>query len=252
MPRISVIICTYNREKFIERAIRSALAQSFSDFEIIVMDDASSDNTEKIVRDLIQDNAKIKYFKNDTNLGISKNRNKALNTAQGKYIAILDSDDFWIDNNKLRKQVDFLENNLDYILIGSNIKIIDEKENFIKNTDFETEDVEIRKKILKSNQIPHSSVMYKKDTVEKINGYNERLSCDEDLDLFLRLGRFGKMKNLKDITTSYTKHSQSFSQERKIDMAWNHLTIVLKNFGKYPNWFTAMFWAKLRLLKSLL
>jgi glycosyltransferase involved in cell wall biosynthesis len=249
MPKISILICTYNRANFIEKAIQSVLNQTLIDFEIIIMDDDSKDNTEDIIKSL--KDSRIKYYKNETNLGISRNRNLGLSKSAGKYIAILDSDDFWIDNNKLQKQFDFLENNPEYVLIGSNIKIIDEKENFIKNTDFETEDIEIRKKILKSNQIPHSSVMYRKEAIEKVGLYNEKFSCDEDLDLFLKLGLIGKMKNLKEITTAYTRHSEGFSQKRKLSMAWNHFLIVMKNFGKYPNWLKAIFWAKIRILKNL-
>ena len=164
---------------------------------------------------------------------------------------MLDSDDEWIDKNKLQKQLDFLEKNPDYVLIGSDIKIVDERGNFIKNTNFETEDINIRNKILISNQIPHSTVVYKKDLAEKIGGYDEKLSCVEDFDLFLRLGILGKYKNLKEITTSYTRHSQGISQKRKLTMAWNHYKIVWKNFGKYPNWFWAIAYAKIRILKNL-
>jgi len=250
-PKISIITITRNRDSLISKAIESAQKQSFFDWELLVLDDNSEDNTEKIVKELSDRDKRIKYFKNSPALGISKNRNKALSLAIGKYIAILDSDDTWIDKEKLQKQFDFLENNPDYVLIGSNIKVVDENENLIKETDFATEDKNIREKILITNQIPHSSIMYRKEIVEKVGRYNEDLSCDEDLDLFLRLGFFGKMKNLKEITTSYTKHSKGFSQERKRSMAWNHFVIILRNFGKYPNWFRAVVWAKIRILKNL-
>ena len=251
-PKISVITITRNRAGFIAKAIQSVLNQTFSDFELLIGDDDSQDGTEKIIKNFVSKDNRIKYFKNSPALGISGNRNKALSMTSGKYIAVLDSDDFWTDKNKLQKQFDFLKNNPDYILVGSNIKIIDENGNFIKDTDFETEDLEIRKKILKDNQIAHSSVMMRKDMIEKVGGYDNELSCVEDLDLFLRLGKFGKMKNLEEITTSYTRHSQGFSHQRKISMAWNHLIIIWRNFGKYPRWFRAMAWAKLRFLKSLL
>ncbi len=243
---------TRNRASFISKAVESAQKQGFSSWELLVMDDSSIDGTEAIMEGFTTKDRRIRYYKNSSILGISKNRNLGLSKAVGKYIAILDSDDKWTDKDKLQKQFDFLENNSDYVLIGSNIKIVDEKENFIKNTDFATEDGEIRKKILTTNQIPHSTVLYRKDSADKIGGYDNKLSCVEDLDLFLRLGKMGKMKNLKEITTAYTKHSQGTSQKRKIAMAWNHFTIVLKSFNKYPNWLKAIFWAKLRILKSLI
>lgn len=251
-PKISIITTTRNRASFILRAIESALKQSFTDWELLVLDDDSKDMTESLVASLMIKDNRIKYYKNSPALGISSNRNRGIKLATGNYIAILDSDDFWLDNDKLKKQFDFLEQYPEYVLIGSNIKIIDEKGNLIKNSNFVTEDFEIRKKILKDNQIPHSSVLIQKELIEKIGGYDEKLLCAEDLDLFSKLGRLGKMKNLAEITTAYTRHSQGISQQKKVMMAWNHLKIVLKNFGQYPNWFKALFWAKLRLITAFL
>ena len=250
-PEISIITITYNRAGFISKAIESAKKQSFSNWEMLILDDNSNYNTEIIAKTFTNKDKRIKYYKNSLALGISKNRNLGLSLSRGKYIAILDSDDYWIDKDKLQKQFDFLENNPDYVLIGSNIRIVDEKDNFIKNTDFKIVDKDIRKKILTSNQIPHSSVLYRKDSTQKIGGYNEKLSCVEDLDLFLRLGSLEKMKNLNEVTTAYTRHSEGISRKKKLAMAWNHLKIVFKNFGKYPNWFWAVFFAKLRIIKNL-
>jgi glycosyltransferase involved in cell wall biosynthesis len=250
-PKISIITVTRNRASFIPKAISSAQNQSFYDWELLILDDDSNDATEAIIGTLMTNDSRIKYYKNSPALGISGNRNKGLSLATGKYLAVLDSDDFWIDDHKLKKQCDFLENNPDYVLIGSNIEIIDEKGNSVNSTDFATEDLEIRKRILKDNPIPHSSVMMRAETVKKLGGYNERLSCVEDLDLFLRLGKLGKFKNLKETTTAYTRHSEGTSQKRKFGMAWNHFKIVLKKFGKYPNWLLAITWALFRIVKSL-
>jgi len=250
-PKISIITLTRNRARFIPKAIESAQKQGFSSWELLVLDDESNDNTEDIVRAYKAKDDRIKYYKNSPALGISKSRNSGISLSKGKYVAVLDSDDAWTDKDKLQKQFDFLEKNQGYVLVGSNIKIVDDKGNFIKNTNFETEDGNIRNKILKENQIPHSTVMFKKSAAEKVGGYNERLSCVEDLDFFLKLGTLGKFKNLKEITTSYTRHSGGISQKRRLAMAWNHYKIVLKNFGKYPNWFRSAVWAKLRILKNL-
>ena len=149
---------TRNRASFLPQAIKSVQNQGFSDWELIISDDDSNDATEAVLAPLRAKDSRIKYHKNTPALGISGNRNKALSLASGKYMAVLDSDDFWLDKDKLQKQYDFLEANPDYVLIGSNIKIIDEKSNFMKETSFATEDAGIRKKILKDNQIPHSSV----------------------------------------------------------------------------------------------
>ncbi len=250
-PKISIITITRNRAGFIAHAIESVQKQSFTDWELLVLDDDSNDQTKAIVEAHIAKDSRIKYYKNSPALGISKNRNHGLSKAQGDYIAVLDSDDKWIDENKLQKQFDFLESHPDYALISSNIKIVDEKDNFIKNTDFKTDDDDIREEILINNQIPHSAVMYRKSLALKVDGYDEKLSCVEDLDLFLKLGKLGEMKNLKEITTSYTRHSDGISQKRSLSMAWNHLNIVVENFGKYPNSSVAFIVANLRVLKNL-
>jgi len=249
--KISIVTITRNRAGFIAEAIESAQKQSFIDWELLILDDDSSDNTGSIVGGYTANDGRIKYHKNSPTLGISKNRNLGLSKAQGKYIAVLDSDDKWIDTDKLQKQFDFLESNPEYCLIGSNVKIVNEKNEFIKNTNLKIDDYSIRRKILILNQIVNSSVLYRKDLANKVGGYDEKLSCVEDLDLFLKMGKLGKFKNLEEITTAYTRHSQGTSQKMKIAMAWNNLVIVWKNVGKYPNWFLGMIVAKLRIIKNL-
>jgi glycosyltransferase involved in cell wall biosynthesis len=249
--KVSITTLTYNRADLIGRAIQSVLDQTFSDWELLIVDNNSQDNTEDIVEGFMNRDQRIKYFKNTENL-ISKGRNKGISLSAGTYIAVLDSDDEWIDKEKLKNQVDFLEHNLEYVLIGSGIKIIDEKDNFIKNVIFALEDKDIRKKILIENQFAHSSVLYRRDLAQKVGTYDENLPYPvEDFDLFLKLGLLRKMKNLEEITTSIRKHSGGISTQKKLGMAWSHFVVVLRNFGKYPNWFFAIVWAKLRILKSL-
>ncbi len=249
-PDISITMITKNRASFIGAAITSVINQTFKNWELLVIDGESKDNTKEIVDSFKDD--RIKYSTRPADLGISKSRNIALSNSTGKYIAVLDSDDFWTDNEKLQKQFDFLEQNPNYSLIGSNVKIIDDKGNFIKKTVYKTEDADIRNKILISNQIQHSTVVFRKDFAEKVGGYDEKLPVVEDLDLLLKLGRLGKFKNTKEITTSYTRHSGGISHERKVLMARCHLKVIIRNFGVYPNWLSAFSFGLLRLLKNLI
>ena len=102
---------TYNDSGYIGKAIKSVLSQSYDNFEFIIIDDSSQDNTEEIVKGF--DDGRIIYIKNEENKGLLFNLNKGINLAQGEYIARIDSDDWWIDKEKLKKQVDFLDNNTD-------------------------------------------------------------------------------------------------------------------------------------------
>ncbi len=130
-PKISITMVTKNRASFIGAAIQSVLNQTFHDWELLIIDGESKDNTEEIVRSFTD--ARIVFMKRPAGFGISKSRNIGLNNSKGKYIAVLDSDDVWTDTRKLQKQFDFLEQNPDFAMIGSNVRIVDEKNNFLKN-----------------------------------------------------------------------------------------------------------------------
>ena len=130
-PTVSVIMITYNHEKFIKKSICGILKQ-ITDFpiELIIADDNSPDNTSVQVNNIIEkqnysDKVIIKYTKHQVNKGPNANFQWAANQAQGKYIAICEGDDYWADPYKLQKQVDFLENNPEYVVCSHNAKIID-------------------------------------------------------------------------------------------------------------------------------
>ncbi len=208
-------MCTYNRAQFIEKAIDSIISQTFKDWELIILDDKSTDNTENIVKKYLQD-PRIKYFKNEQNLGITKNRNKSLSLSQGEYIAVLDSDDYWIDNNKLKVQIDFLDENKDYCFIGTNIIKIDENDKLIKKISYPSDYLKLKKKLLLKNFFCHSSIVYRKKEIIDSGSYDEKLPIWEDYDLWLRLGSMYKFKNLNMFSTAYRIHNNQSNQNLKI------------------------------------
>jgi len=114
-PLVSVVCTSFNKEKWIAQAIESFLMQETSfEFEILIIDDASTDASSKIIRKFANENPeKIRFFENEKNLGIAKTWKKICNEARGKYIARCDGDDYWIKKDKLQKQVDLLESNKD-------------------------------------------------------------------------------------------------------------------------------------------
>ena len=106
---VSIIMPSYNTTSFIAESIQSVLAQSYKDWELIIVDDCSSDNTDQVVKPYLSDE-RIKYYKNEKNSGAAVSRNRAIREAKGKWIAFLDSDDLWMPE-KLQKQVSFMEKN---------------------------------------------------------------------------------------------------------------------------------------------
>ena len=181
MPKVSVIIPTYNRAQFIGEAIHSVLKQSFQDFELIIIDDGSEDNTKEILKPY-QDHLSYYYQENS---GISKARNEGLNHAQGKYIAFLDSDDQW-KSRKLEKQIELLEKNSEYqicytdeIWIRDGLRV-NPKKIHSKHSGW------IFQHCLPLCIISLSSAMIRRSLFEQIGFFDEQLPACEDYDLWLR------------------------------------------------------------------
>lgn len=234
-PKVSIQMCTYNRAHFIEQAIESVLSQTFTDWELLILDDSSTDNTNDLISKYTNDK-RIKYFKNEVNLGIVRNRNKGLNLSIGEYIAVLDSDDYWIDDSKLEKQIEFLDNNIEYALVGTNMRIVDENNVSLKDLKYPTSDKVIRSRMLIKNNFCHSSTLYRKNVAEKLGGYDNSLQLAEDYNLFLNIGINNKIANIDTFGVAYRKHSnQSYSNIKKIGLEIQDRLIekYRKNYGGF-------------------
>lgn len=251
MARVSILMTTYNRAKYLPQAIDSALVQSYSDWELLVVDDGSNDGTDRIIQQYAGGDGRIKYFKNEKNLGIVASRNIALSRCTGEFVAVLDSDDVWADRDKLQKQVNFLENNLDYVLCGCQARVINESGQVVGCITHAKEDGDVRNAILSRNQFVHSSVVYRKDAVRQTGGYGD-YKIGEDYDLFLKLGLKGKFANLPDEMVHYRRHGAGITRSNKATSAQEHLKIIRKYKGLYPNYFSAALKAYLRIVFAYL
>jgi len=186
-PTISAIIPTYNRAHLLPRAIKSVLNQTFQDFELIIVDDASTDNTGIVVREFQEKDKRIKYIKHKKNKGGSTVRNTGLREARGRYIAFLDSDDGWFPE-KLEKQIGFFEDGKESLgLVGCGrydvISEIGEKKVVLppKNLRPLIENGTIIFQIHSA-----SSVMVRRSAIENVGLFDENLRISEDRDLWLR------------------------------------------------------------------
>jgi len=247
MPKISVVIITYNRARLLPEAIESVLSQSFKDWELLIVDDASTDGTESVVKKYIDKDERIGYYKNESNIKISRSRNRGLELARGKYIAVLDSDDSWCDVEKLQKQYDFLEQNADFVLSAGGVIVIGDNSQEIKRYLKTSTDEDIRSGILAQNPIVHSAVMYRREIALSSGGYDVALNTAEDYDLWLRIGRKGKMYNFSEYFVRYRIHGNNISIiDRRESMKCN-LELVRKYRYDYPNFWRAWLRRKIRL-----
>ena len=181
--KISVLIPTYNVEKFVEKAIRSIMLQTYSDLEIIIVDDCSTDNTFHILQQLAKEDSRIKLFRNETNKIIAKTLNLALDQATGKYIARMDGDDI-ADTRRIEILYKYLQENPNIMLVGSNLFSIDENDNILQEEIY-PQDFEIIKRVaIYGSPISHHWLTYK--SIYKDIGYY-RMAGAEDYDFILRL-----------------------------------------------------------------
>ncbi len=236
MYLLSVCCITYNHEKYIEKALKSILTQKTNfEFEVIVGEDCSTDNTRLIIEKLkLQFPDRLKLLANEHNLGAIKNELNVLKNCSGKYIAICEGDDFWTDENKLQKQVDFLTQNPLYSASFHNAFIYHEAKNTnIRYTEIETErDFEINE-LLKSNFIPSASIVFKNHFTEK--DYEKMLML-KSTDWYMNIlaAEKGKIKYHHEFMSAYRSHKggmwSSLTYEKAIAFRVNNIMDLNKVF----------------------
>ncbi|PJA97677.1 MAG: hypothetical protein CO128_11060 [Ignavibacteriales bacterium CG_4_9_14_3_um_filter_30_11] len=216
-PIVSVVIPTFNSEKFIEETINSVLAQTLDNLEIIVVDDKSSDNTNVIIKKFKDKDERIKLYQIPHSGKPSVPRNFGVKKALGKYIAFLDSDDVW-KKNKLEKQVYFLEKHPGHILVYSMSVTFDNVNLF--SSSFEILPLLHKASITKNdlikngNSITCSSVLIKKEFLLKVGGFDEDPKLQvEDFDLWIRLCEIGEIGFIPRVQTYYRVHNKQFSSD---------------------------------------
>jgi glycosyltransferase involved in cell wall biosynthesis len=246
IPLVSIIMLTYNRANYIGEAIKSVFAQTYQNWELIILDDGSTDNTAEIVAGFAD--PRLRYIKDRVNKGLFTRRCESLTYAQGKYIAILDSDDIWIQTDKLERQVNFLEAEETYALVGTAITVINKDGLEIAKNTYHTSDSKIRKNILRRNQFANSSVLIRNAMLKKTAGYRS-FAMAEDLELFLQLGQVGKFANLKEYTTAYRVHGGNISLS-KLKLIPYILAVIKLHKHTYPGYCSA--WLKFTLYKLFL
>lgn len=244
--KVSVNICTYNNAQFLPQAIDSVLNQNYKEIEIIIVDDCSTDNTSEILREYSEKNSRIKVHRNPQNLGINKSRNKALSLSTGDYIAVLDSDDYWIEKDKLVKQIGFLESNPKFAVVGTFAKIVDRDGSDISQIIGETNSEKIYQFMLMKNPIVHSSAMFRRSSLN--SGYSEKYNIWEDYAAMLEIGLTSKITNLPFFGVSYRKHQKNISKKNKIKNVVTYQKIINNYRKKYPHFFLATIKNILRVL----
>lgn len=175
-PMVSVVMLTYKRADMLPKAIESILAQTYTDFEFIILNDGSPDKTDEVV--VVYDDPRIRYYKNAENKGIAYSRNRAVSLARGKYVMIMDDDDISLPE-RMRKQVEYLENHPETVVLAGQIKDLSRVP--------ETHN-DIAANLIQYNNVGNANIMYRRKFAKQHNiRYNEKLKASEDWEFWLKM-----------------------------------------------------------------
>ena len=210
-PIVSIILSAYNYANSLHKTIDSVLNQSFTNFEFIIINDHSQDHTREILKKYSTKDKRIIIINNKSNLGLTKNLNKGIKKSKGKYIARIDNGDYWQDKEKLQTQINFLEKNKDYILCGTQVKYIDNKNNNLGVSNFSITDEKIRKRLFTGQGVfSHPTIMFRNKIL-----YREFFQYSQDLDLYIRLSFLGKLYCLQKKSVSCMINEQGITMKKK-------------------------------------
>lgn len=203
-PAASVVMAAWNAELYISEAIRSVLGQTFKNFELIVVDDGSTDNTSEVVKRFLEQDSRIKYFRR-SHEGMVPSFNFAYKSAVSNYLVHLDADDIAAPE-RLDAQLTFMERHPEVGLLGTAYRMIWPDARVIQERVFPSTDAEIRLALAKSACFCHSSIVIRRKSYEAVGGYHAAYRFSEDLDLYLRLSEVTQMANLSQVLAFYRVH----------------------------------------------
>ncbi|MEI7525473.1 MAG: glycosyltransferase [Mariniphaga sp.] len=207
-PLVSVLMPVYNEEKYLAAAIESILNQTFNDFEFIIIDDCSTDETWAILNRYTD--PRLLLIQNKENLGHTKSLNKALAHAQGKYLARMDGDDISLPT-RFSSQVKYMEEHPEIGVLGTGFLFMDKDGNTTQTVQFPTQHGVLKWCLFFYDPIVHPSVMMRRGIVEEAEGYNSDLRYAEDYDLWRRLSCVAHLSNLPDVLLHLRKHAANVS-----------------------------------------
>lgn len=230
MPKVSILMASCNGEKYIRQSLDSIINQTFSDFELIVINDASSDKTLEILKKYAKKDSRIYFYSNEKNEGLTVSLNIALKyiSPDSQLICRMDDDDICMPN-RLEIQIKYFQQHKDAGVVGSNAFIIDNENRIIGKRKVPTEHDKIMAALPRYNPMIHSSVMIKRDVLKKTNGYNEKFRTSQDYELWFRLAASGI--RFANIPENLLKYRETRSAQRRKSMKYRLNDFKIRKLG---------------------
>lgn len=208
---VSIVMPVYNAGNFLMEAVESLQGQTYKNWELIAIDDYSSDNSLETLKSFAKKDKRIRVFRNKRQLGVSKTANLALSKTKGQFIARMDADDICLPY-RLEKQLKFLQKHQEIVAVGGQCDLIDEDSNKIGEKRFPVDSDRVEKMIFSNIPLQQSTLMVNRKLLpNKFTWYNSHLDVAEEVELLFKLFKYGKVCNLADIVLQYRLHSENTS-----------------------------------------
>jgi hypothetical protein len=204
LPKISIVMPVYNSGEWLKLAITSVQNQSLEDFELLIIDDGSTDQSEFVIAEAARNDSRIRAVHQD-HLGIATALNRGIAMARCHFLARMDADDV-AHPERLQRQLEFLEKCSEVAALGTWAHVIDEKGSRIADLRPEVKPSALKKLLVKQNPFIHSSMVLSKDLVKSLGGYRAVLNGAEDYDLWLRISERAQLANLPEFLQNYRRH----------------------------------------------
>lgn len=228
-PIISVVMSVYNGEKYLKESIRSILNQTFKDFEFIIINDGSTDSTERIIKSF-KDPRIIAVSRH--NKGLVASLNQAIRMAKGKYIARQDDDDISLPE-RLKKELIFMNNHPDCVLVGTAFEVMDENKKNISIEAFPTENNDLKRSMLSVNPFAHGSTLFSRKAAIDCGLYTDKYGPTEDFALWSKMALVGEINNLPDLLYRWRVNIEGISQSRSQEQISYSKIISKENYHNY-------------------
>jgi len=214
-PLVSVIMGVFNRQQFLAEAIESVLNQTLPDFEVILVNDGSTDRSLEILGLYAQRDSRIIVISSEANRGIARSLNVGISRARAEYLAVMDSDDVALPG-RLETELNYFKAHDEIALLGSHAKLVDSRGAEIRaEVDLPPDHHDIDDALLAGGwPIIHPTVMMRTSVIQALGGYNERFRSNVDHELFLRVAEKWKLANLQDVLLLYRVHHQAMTAQR--------------------------------------
>lgn len=227
MPVVTVTTCVYNGARYVRSAVDSILNQTLSDFELVVVDDGSTDETPDILA--CYDDPRIRLLRNHKTIGLTRSLNRAWQAGTAPYIANLDADDNACPQ-RLERQVTYLEYHPGVGLVGSDNEEIDEEGNYIRIQRYFSDHERLCAKLITHCTVNHSSLMYRRSLMEELGGYDETFYFAQDFDLQWRLSRLARFECLPEVLIQYRSgYDNSITKSRAFEQRSYGRQIAIRN-----------------------